>query len=251
MIPKEFFVALRDILSPKTFGQLGEDAVIENHIGWLGLPVNAKGTYLDIGAYHPTRGSNSYRFYRRGASGYAVDIGKRKERIWSIIRPRDTFINAAVVPNASDQKHTNFFMGNGYGEVSDHVSGSGVKRSKSRNGKWVQVKTLTANALSALILNNCSWHKAPWRFLTIDIEGLDEQFISDLDLIDLAPDVIAVEHFPPSDVSDWNKIEYLVNSCEINKKLRDQGFILQSICGPTLIFVRASSRKFFLDPVKG
>lgn len=78
----EYLMVLRAIFAPKSFGQLGEDAVIENHSGWLGLPVNNKGAYLDIGCFHPTRYSNNYRFYRLGSKGYVIDIGNRKKKIW-------------------------------------------------------------------------------------------------------------------------------------------------------------------------
>lgn len=242
MILKEYLVALKDVLYPRTFGQLGEDAVIANHLGWLGLPVHENGVYLDIGAYHPTRGSNSYRFYKQGSRGYAIDVGKRKQRIWSLFRPRDTFINAAVVPNSSLQEYANFYMANAYGEVCDHISGSGIHNRVEPHRNWAKVKTISAKALGELIDKDKSWFEAPWRFISIDIEGLDEDFISDLDLIKLAPDIIAVEHFPPKHISAWEKIPYLANSCELNKKLEGRGFILQSVCGPTLIFVRAASQ---------
>ena len=242
-IPKEYIWALQDIFSPKTFGQLGEDAVIENHLEWLGLPANEQGVYLDIGAYHPTKGSNSYRFYRRNSHGYAIDIGKRKEKIWKALRPRDTFINAAVVPNSWEKDHIEFFMGNSYGQATDHVSGLGVGKD-SAEGSTVKVKTLTANALSEFICKDPTWDKAPWRFISIDIEGLDDEFVRDLDLAKLAPDVLAVEYFLPSHIPVWDKMSFLVNSCDVIKDIQKKGFVLQSICGPTLIMVRTASRKW-------
>ena len=83
LFPKEYVWAVLDLFIPKTFGQLGEDAVIENHLAWLGLDVKKKGSYIDIGAFHPTRGSNSFKFYKKGCSGYAIDIGEKKENYGS------------------------------------------------------------------------------------------------------------------------------------------------------------------------
>jgi len=92
-------------------------------------------------------------------------------------------------------------------------------------------------------LSDRAWVDAPWRFISIDIEGLDHEFLSDLDLVELAPDVVAVERFLPRGVSDCEKDTFLANSCELVSGMRRRNFSLQSICGPTLIFVRIESRK--------
>src|SRR5262245_51427849 len=95
-IPNEYKNYLTNILIPSSFSQLGEDAVIENLIGWLGLNPAGKGFYLDIGAHHPTYGSNTFKFYVRGCSGICIDVGDRKRRIFERIRARDVFIDKAI-----------------------------------------------------------------------------------------------------------------------------------------------------------
>lgn len=242
LIPKEYLWMFADRMMPKTFGQLGEDAVIENHLGWLGLPVKQQGIYLDIGAYHPTRGSNTWRFYRRGSRGYAIDIGARKRKIWSRVRPRDIFIEGAVVPDSYKESFVEFTQSDNYGTATDHVIGFGVIDSVNKNIRG-GVEAVTASAIKTKVLSDPAWMHAPWRFISIDIEGLDHQFLSDLDLVELAPDVVAVEHFLPEGVSDWEKDTFFANSCLLVSDMRRRKFSLQSICGPTLIFVRIDSRK--------
>ena len=61
---KEIQMVCIGISNPRTFGQLGEDAVISNHIEWLGLNIGEKGAYLDIGCNHPWIGSNTFKFYK-------------------------------------------------------------------------------------------------------------------------------------------------------------------------------------------
>ena len=99
-VVKPYLWRFFDKLIPRTFGQLGEDAVIANHLEWLGLNPNKPDAYADIGAFHPTRGSNTDRFYMTGSHGFAFDIGARKKHIWRISRPRDMFFNAALVPES-------------------------------------------------------------------------------------------------------------------------------------------------------
>jgi FkbM family methyltransferase len=54
------------------------------------------GSYLDVGANHPIDFSNTYVFYEKGWSGYAVDGNSAYRNEWSEIRPRDRFLNEIV-----------------------------------------------------------------------------------------------------------------------------------------------------------
>lgn len=239
LIPNEYLWLMKDRLIAKTFGQLGEDAVIDNHLGWLGLKTKLPGAYLDIGAYHPTNGSNSYRFYRTGSSGIVVDIGARKRRIWKIVRPRDRFIDAAVMPDTWESEYVTFNTADGYGNAMDHVDGFGINNRKG--GRQIKARAITAELLSQIVLEDSYWFNASWRFINIDIEGLDDRFLKDLKLEVLVPDVVAVEKFIPDFISDWDKITYLANDCDLVKSMTERGYSLQSVCGPTLIFVRVAS----------
>ena len=61
---KDYFHAILKILfskkqSRKYYSQFGEDAVLREIIGTK----SQKGTYLDIGCYHPRKHSNTYFLY--------------------------------------------------------------------------------------------------------------------------------------------------------------------------------------------
>jgi hypothetical protein len=217
--------------------------VIDNHLGWLGLSTNLPGIYLDIGAHHPTSGSNTYRFYRRGAFGIVVDIGDRKQQLWRRVRPRDRFLNAAVVPDAWPNPQVIFQLSGGYGSATDHISGYGIVH-RQADTSTVTVPAMRAGDLVAdlLVWNGGAWLAAPWRVLNLDIEGLDDQVLHDLQLQSLRPDVVAVESFLPVNVSDWQKISWIVNGSPVVAAMNAWGYSLQSICGPTLVFVRIDSK---------
>ena len=51
------------------YAQQGEDLVIMQALGMLGI---SKPRYLDVGAFHPTIGSNTYLAYLAGGSGVLV-----------------------------------------------------------------------------------------------------------------------------------------------------------------------------------
>jgi len=192
--------------------------------------------YLDIGAFHPTRGSNTFRFYQKGCKGYVIDIGKKKKNIWSIFRPRDNFIEAALVSNSFKGEEISFSMAGGYGEETDHISSSGIIK-EDKKTKHYKSKVISVNSLEEIIYNDENWKKARWKFISIDIEGSENGIIREFDFLKLNPDVIAIEYFHPHVSSFREKSKYIENFSNENKSLREN-YMVQSICGPTLIFVK-------------
>jgi len=71
IIPKKYFkyfVNLRniffDIYATKSYSQKGEDIILRRILGEKEV-----GFYIDIGAHHPKRFSNTYLFYKKGWRG--------------------------------------------------------------------------------------------------------------------------------------------------------------------------------------
>ncbi|MDC3376511.1 FkbM family methyltransferase [Candidatus Nanopelagicales bacterium] len=71
-----------------SYSQFGEDAVINR------LLDGERRKYLDIGAGHPVRYSNTYSFYRRGWSGILVEPLAQNVQHASDVRPRDSIVQA-------------------------------------------------------------------------------------------------------------------------------------------------------------
>ena len=55
-----------------------------------------KGFYVDIGAYHPYKGSLTYFLYKKGWRGINIDISKVSIDLFNISRQRDININCAI-----------------------------------------------------------------------------------------------------------------------------------------------------------
>lgn len=60
-----------------------------------------KGFYVDIGAHHPKRFSNTYYFYRIGWSGINIDAMPGSMRLFEKWRPRDVNLEVGVSANES------------------------------------------------------------------------------------------------------------------------------------------------------
>ena len=102
--------ALTSLVNPKTWGpflhawektrfdhdftvsysQFGEDLAL------LNLLEEKPGRYLDIGAHHPSRFSNTRLLYDRGWSGINVDANPELINAFKKLRPRDINLSACV-----------------------------------------------------------------------------------------------------------------------------------------------------------
>src|SRR5437879_2682243 len=78
-------------LSNVCFGQEGEDLILDRLMGG-----RTKGFYVDIGAHHPIRFSNTYLFSKRGWHGINVDAEPGSMALFRKMRPRDINIESGV-----------------------------------------------------------------------------------------------------------------------------------------------------------
>lgn len=79
-----------------SFSFEGEDKIFIELMMQSGIKT---GTYLDIGAYHPWKGSNTFMLYLWGWSGTCVDINKKW--LFRLLRHRDKFIYGYVEASSS------------------------------------------------------------------------------------------------------------------------------------------------------
>lgn len=89
--------------SQSCYGQNGEDLVLDRL-----LDGQSAGFFVDIGAHHPMRFSNTYLFYRRGWRGINVDAEPGSMRRFNRLRPRDINIEAGVGAKAGTSTYFRF-----------------------------------------------------------------------------------------------------------------------------------------------
>ena len=98
-------------LNERTFSQAGEDGVLKFLFLDCGVDMS-KITYLDIGARHPTSGSNTFLLYTFGSSGVCVDSDKTFASLYKKERPKDKVLNIGV-SDSTENLGQFFFMENG------------------------------------------------------------------------------------------------------------------------------------------
>ena len=74
-----------------TYSQFQEDIFLQKYF----KDIN-DGFYVDIGCYHPIKGSLTYQLYKKGWKGLNVDLSKVSIDLFKLARSKDYNIHAAV-----------------------------------------------------------------------------------------------------------------------------------------------------------
>ena len=86
------FIKIYRNKKPSThYGEFGEDIFVSR----LFKNIN-KGKYIDVGCYHPFKGSLTAKLYDKGWSGINIDISKTTIDLFNISRKKDINLNIAV-----------------------------------------------------------------------------------------------------------------------------------------------------------
>lgn len=75
----------------QTYSQEGEDAILRRL-----FELTDKGFYIDIGAHHPQRFSNTYFFYLKGWNGINIEPRPGSSQLFNELRPRDINLELGI-----------------------------------------------------------------------------------------------------------------------------------------------------------
>jgi FkbM family methyltransferase len=205
----------------RAFGHFGDDIAIELLFREvLGKAALKSGVYVDVGAFHPTKYSNTFRFYKRGWSGIVIDLEADKLRAFRWLRPRDTAVQAAV----SDTPGTLTFHG-------DHFSPFTTSQADNA-GALERATTFTVEARTLTdIIDGTKYRDSEIDLLDVDCEGMDLEVLRSLDFTRYRPKIVAVEIHAASIPE--------VQASGAHAFLIDQGYLYVNRVGPTSVFLRA------------
>jgi len=167
-----------------SYAQFGEDLIMRPF-----LPVRG-GTYVDVGCYHPTLYSNTYRLYTLGWSGIVIDPNPTWETLFKVFRPRDTYIHAAIGTGEKGKYH--LFTDGAYNTFDEAL----VEKYKKRT---TYIKNVEVPFIS---LNEACRGLTKIDVLSVDVEGLDYEVLSSYDW-KIRPHVVIVETAPQSEAADF------------------------------------------------
>jgi len=214
-----------DFISSPGFSQEGEDLVLKRLFSG-----NDEGFFVDVGAHHPTRFSNTYLLYRKGWRGINIDPLPGSMDLFNSMRPRDINIEAAVGFPSNNDSQINYviFEETAYnytvnGNIEDHEN---FTKSKIVDNVKVQLRTLDG------ILDEYAGSFDKINLLTIDIEGDELAVFEGFSIKKYLPDVIIIEIRGFSFNSKQD--------CPVYRLLSDSGYHVRSVLFNSIIFKRAT-----------
>lgn len=93
---------MKDKYANKYYAQEGEDIILQRYFNY-----KKEGFFVDIGAHHPERLSNTFKLYQQGWSGINIDAMPGSMSAFNLSRPKDINIEAAI---ADQSEHLTFFQ---------------------------------------------------------------------------------------------------------------------------------------------
>jgi FkbM family methyltransferase len=166
----------------KSFSQEGEDLILERFLGQ-----GEDGFYVDVGAHHPMRFSNTYRLYLRGWRGLNIDANPGSMSMFRRLRPRDINVEVGVSAEKADLI---FYV---FDEPAlNTFDKERALRMVSENHSIVREMKIPTRPLREL-LEQYLPQGVVLDLLTVDVEGFDYDVLRSNDWNRYAPKFVLVE----------------------------------------------------------
>ena len=164
--------------------QFGEDKKISKLFN-----KNFKGTYVDLGCFHPVRVNNTFQFYKKGWNGLNIDLNPLTIDLFNFARPTDTNICAAISNKRVKKKL--YFLGDlDPKNTLDLNHKNWLGKHFNIDKKDFKIKNVKTRTLSE-ILNKNKFYNID--FLNIDIEGHELEVLRSVNFQKFNIKVICVE----------------------------------------------------------
>ena len=185
----------------KSYSQEGEDMILLRAIG-----DKNDGFYIDVGAHHPTRFSNTKHFYDKGWRGINIDPLPQSKNLFDKKRPRDINLETAV---GKAGKLTYHMFDESALNTFDEKMVNKHKNQKTPH-KVVSTKKVTIKPLSTILKKHMP-KNTTIDFMSIDVEGKDLEVLQTNDWARYKPTHILIEchGYGCIDLDKDKKVKYL------------------------------------------
>jgi len=161
--------------------QEGEDIILSRVFAG-----RKRGFYLDVGAHHPWRYSNTALLYSHGWEGVVVDPNLSARKWFRMLRPRDRFLGCAAGAEKGEASYARF------AEAALNTIERGMVE---RRGNWGYVPrdhvTVPIRTLDDILEEHSEGRRLD--LVSMDVEGHEEAVFEGFDLGRWRPEVVCVE----------------------------------------------------------
>ena len=186
------------------YSQEGEDILLSRIFSG-----QDSGFYVDVGAHHPRRFSNTYWAYRLGWSGVNIDASPGSRAVFERTRPRDINVEVCVAEISAPVELYTFRE-----PALDTV---GVKRRRTvevATDSHASTVTVQADRLETILERHIPQSVRSIDFMSIDVEGSEMAVLRSNDWSRYRPRVIVIEVLVKSlrNMSQSEEITFLMSA---------------------------------------
>lgn len=203
-----------------SYSQEGEDLLLQRI-----FDNKTDGFFVDVGAHHPTRFSNTYLFYLKGWRGINIDAMPGSMKVFDKVRPEDINIECPI----SDKVEELIYYIFNEPALNTFSETEAQKKNGLNRYKIIEKKRLLTNTLSNILTRHLKG-KQKIDFLTIDVEGLDLRVLKSIDWDNCKPTVILVEDLT-------HDLEIIFEKGSTKQYLQTKGYKLFAKTVNTLFFL--------------
>lgn len=204
----------------KSYSQDGEDVVLA---AYYQERKGYKGFFVDIGAHHPVRFSNTWMYYRRGWKGINIDPTPGSMQSFRLIRWRDINLEIGI---GSHSKKLTFYC---FNEPALNTFDKDIAAERNTGNPYFITKTVNVSIEPLkIVLDKYLQTNQKIDFFSIDVEGLDLEVLRSNDWEKYRPEFILVE--------DSKFALNINNESNIYKFLREQNYELIASLKRTSIY---------------
>ena len=164
------------------YSQEGEDLVLSRIFDG-----KKDGFYVDIGAHHPKRFSNTYYFYKMGWRGINVEPNCEAKKLFDDLRPRDINLDVAVA-NGEAENFFYVFEEPALNTFSKSLAGEYQKLGHT----LLEEKRVKTRRLSSILEEHVNGD-GQIDFMSIDVEDFELPVLESNDWTRFRPDILLVE----------------------------------------------------------
>jgi FkbM family methyltransferase len=208
-----------DIYAIKSYSQEGEDIILRRVFS-----DQTSGYYIDVGAHHPRRLSNTCYFYKLGWTGINIEPNPNAFLTFQKERPRDLNLQLGVAAKPSMLKYYHF------NDPALNTFDSKLSKKRLKRSPFIITKTEEINVETLeKILDKYLPLNKKIDFITIDAEGFDMQVLQSNNWQKYRPKYLLVE--------DLNFRLYEMNKSQINIFMKSKNYELFAKTYNTLFFI--------------
>lgn len=169
--------------STKSFSQEGEDLILKRI-----FERQKDGFYVDVGAHHPFRFSNTYIFYQRGWRGINIDAMPNSMSSFNKYRPRDINLEIPVGKSGSKLKY-HIFNEPALNTFDETRIEDIIKKTEYTLIEKIEISIQSLKEILDVYLPKGQ----KIDFMSIDVEGLDLEVVQSNDWEKYRPKILLVE----------------------------------------------------------